>query len=121
MIDPQGQNRLYVWDSNKLHIKKQITAPKTSSSVNTQKVKESRYGLYNDLRLSSSKSRQEFINYHSSHKPNKSSKSVCMHRDNANTVSLSCINVHGDKVRFTYADGSPCVTELGNEITMNLV
>jgi hypothetical protein len=45
---------------------------------------------------------------HHSHEPAPGPFSVCMHRDDASTVSLSWIEVARDRVEFRYVDGPPC-------------
>jgi len=121
MIDNKGSNRLFVWNGNQLHIEENINTAKTSSSVNTQEVKVSRYGLYHDLCLSDSTSSKDFINFHASHLPNKSAQSVCMHREDANTVSFSHIDVSAGTASFSYADGPPCTAKLQQAIVLDLI
>jgi len=48
---------------------------------------------------------------HRSHQPEKGALSVCMHRDEATTVSFSLITVSGGTVLFRYVAGPPCETE----------
>jgi hypothetical protein len=50
--------------------------------------------------------------FHRSHDPSAGSYSVCMHRDDAETVSLSHVSVRADSVRISYTDGAPCVGTL---------
>src|ERR1041385_4218147 len=45
---------------------------------------------------------------HRSHRPEKGPLSICMHREEAVTVSLSLITMHADRVTFRYVNGSPC-------------
>lgn len=108
MIEPRGENRLFIWNGKQLQIEANIKGPKSSSSVNTQQVKASRYHLFDDLNLIESKSTNDFLAYHSSHEPSQSAESVCMHRDDANTVSMSHINVDDENANFAYIDGPPC-------------
>lgn len=124
IIQANGHNRLFIWDSKQLIIETDITAPKSSSSVNTEQVKASRYQLFDDLKLSTSTSRDDFLQYHASHYPTemgKSAHSVCMHRDDANTVSMSHINVNAETVSFGYTDGAPCSEVMQQALTLNLV
>lgn len=108
MIEPTGDNRLFIWDGKNLVIESNIKGPKSSSSIDTQQVKRCRYQLFDDLNLHSSESTKDFLAYHSSHEPNQSKKSVCMHRDDANTVSMSHIEVTSEHAAFAYVDGAPC-------------
>jgi hypothetical protein len=45
---------------------------------------------------------------HRSHEPKRGAFSVCVHRDDAATVSYSEIVVDNERVEFRYAAGSPC-------------
>ena len=46
--------------------------------------------------------------FHSSHEPQCGATSVCMHREDARTVSLSEITSSRGQVQFRYFDGPPC-------------
>jgi hypothetical protein len=46
--------------------------------------------------------------FHRSHLPERSAYSVCMHREEASTVSLSQVRVLNGEIEFTYEAGSPC-------------
>jgi hypothetical protein len=45
---------------------------------------------------------------HALHLPDDGAASVCMHREEAETVSFTLLTVTGDEVRLRYVDGSPC-------------
>lgn len=121
MIQPNGQNRLFVWDGHQARIETNVTTPKSSSSVDAKRVKAIRKGLFADLGLGESKDHQAFLDYHASHIPNRSKESVCMHREDAKTVSFSHITVAHQQIGFAYADGSPCEAELGEPLTIDYV
>jgi len=121
VIDHHGSNRLCVWDGHKARIERNVTTPKSSSSVDARHVKSVRKGLFADLNLIESKNVGDYINYHASHLPSRSKESVCMHRDDANTVSLSHVSVSSQGVSFRYADGSPCEAALGPALAMKFV
>jgi transport and Golgi organization protein 2 len=46
--------------------------------------------------------------FHRSHLPRRSAHSVCMHREDAATVSLSMVSVNREAIEFRYHDGAPC-------------
>lgn len=46
--------------------------------------------------------------------------SFCMHRDDAHTQSLSCIQVYTDKVTFEYWDGQPCEVDRPSKVSLAL-
>jgi len=56
--------------------------------------------------------------YHRSHLPERSPSSVCMHRDEAATVSMSKVTVSNREILFEYESGSPC--ERNDVITVRL-
>jgi hypothetical protein len=89
--------------------------------VDAKNVKAARKQLFTDMNLMESKSVDDYIRYHSSHMPNRSKESVCMHREDANTISLSHVSVSEQSVSFRYADGSPCEAELGPNLSMKLI
>lgn len=121
IIDSQGNNRLFIWDGHSARIECNVTTPKSSSSVDSKNVKKKRKDLFRDLNLIESKDAKKFIAYHASHLPSRSKDSVCMHRDDAKTVSLSHINVTDSGIEFSYADGSPCEVELGKPLFIKLI
>lgn len=45
---------------------------------------------------------------HRSHSPERGTYSVCVHRDDAATVSYSEVQISGSRVHFGYAAGPPC-------------
>lgn len=57
---------------------------------------------------------------HRSHLPEKGPLSICMHRDEAVTVSFSLIRVSGGQVLFRYVSGSPCETDGFTESSLPL-
>ncbi len=118
MIDHLGGNRLCVWDGHSARVECDVTTPKSSSSVDAKRVKALRKNLFANLNLSESKRVDDYINYHASHLPSRSKESVCMHRDDANTVSLSHVSVSSQGISFRYADGPPCEAELGPALAM---
>lgn len=121
IIARDGGNLLCVWDGHSARIERNVTNPKSSSSVDAKHVKSLRKQLFSDMNLLESKNVEDYLYYHSSHMPSRSKESVCMHRDDANTISLSHVSVSEQSVSFRYADGSPCEAELGAELLMSIV
>ena len=111
VIEPNGNNVLFIWDGHKSRLKRNVSSPKSSSSVNAKHVKENRKRHYENMKLQDSNSVEDFLRFHSSHDPEKSEQSVCMHRDDANTVSHSHISVDSETAQFAYKDGAPCESE----------
>ncbi len=120
VIEPAGNNRLLVWDGHAARVERNVASPKSSSSVDAKHVKARRKQLFYDLGLENSTSAKEFIAYHSSHHPERSKESVCMHRADAKTVSLSHVKVGAYDIEFRYADGSPCEATLSEPVMLDL-
>lgn len=118
LIDIKGNNRLLVWDGHEGRIERQVSTPKSSSSVSAKEVKSLRRKHFVESGVAASKCTQDFLDYHSSHLPTKSQESVCMHRIDANTVSLSHVKVGQGMVSFAYADGPPCQSDLGQPLEL---
>jgi len=112
LFDPDGPPTLLRWSGQtggpELIIKP--AQPKTSSSYKTDTVIASRKKLYAE-RYAASDQRQLF-EYHRSHEPERGPFSVCMHRDDAQTVSFSRIVVESSRIEFFYSAGSPCSTDM---------
>ena len=120
VIEPNGTNVLFVWDGHKSRLKRNVTSPKSSSSVNAKHVKENRKQYFESLKLDESNNVDDYLRFHASHDPKKSEQSVCMHRDDANTVSLSHIRVDSKSAQFLYMDGAPCEAQFEPRIEIDL-
>jgi hypothetical protein len=82
--------------------------PQSSSSFDTSKVVQGRVRLFHESFEGTDSTAHQ--HYHRSHEPDSGPYSVCMHRDDAETQSLSHIEVTDRKIEFTYTPGSPCCT-----------
>lgn len=51
---------------------------------------------------------EQLLAFHRSHNPCAGAYSVCMHREDANTVSFSRVHVRSAQIEFRYYAGSPC-------------
>lgn len=121
VLNRQGRSVFFTWDGQQMEKEYDIDSPRSSSSFKPEKVKQTRKQLYITKQLLDSTDRQAYIDFHTSHEPGKSAYSVCMHRDNASSVSFSHIVVDAQKVRFAYADGSPCEVPLGIPLEVQIV
>lgn len=98
------------WDGAELQFIKDPTMPLTSSSFATDDVIKSRVQQFTDAVNTENAQPQQLKQYHASHLPEPGAFSVCMHRDNGQTVSYSHICVSRTQACFNYFDGSPCQT-----------
>jgi len=97
---------VFIWDGQNLEQRVQ-SQPIISSSVSVEEVTNERRTLFGDMVLNADTSAESHLNYHRSHRPTRGKLSVCMHRSDAATQSLSHIEV-GEDIRFSYHDGPPC-------------
>lgn len=58
----------------------------------------------------------ELLLYHRDHRPEPGPYSVCMHRPDARTVSLTRVTVSPEEITMSYASGPPCRTPLGGPL-----
>lgn len=95
----------YQWNGKSIS-RFQPSSPLTSSSIKLSEVAESRFEQYaQQVKLQSP---HELKRFHTGHTQEKCYRSVCMHREDAKTVSLSHIKVGSATATFSYQNGSPC-------------
>jgi hypothetical protein len=58
--------------------------------------------------------------FHRSHEPRASAWSVCMHRDDAETVSYTEVEISSGEVALRYVDGPPCADRSASELRLRL-
>lgn len=93
-----------------------LQSPFTSSSVEFEQVSQSRLSLARQQ--STPMTVNDVINYHQSHQPSKGHLSVCMHRDDAKSVSFSHIHVTAQHINFSYKNASACSHEISDMSTL---
>lgn len=83
--------------------------PLTSSSFNSTEVVRERLKLFRRMADGATSRRAEMLTrFHQSHEPAPGPLSVCMHRADASTVSLSRVKVGVGSIEFFYQPGPPC-------------
>ncbi len=103
--------RMLVWDEKTLHSKLLQPADLlvTSSSYKTEEVITSRRLCFAESVLSSKSASPNLLaSFHRSHAPERSAYSVCMHRDDAETVSFTHVRVQNGFAELHYLPHSPC-------------
>ena len=130
-FSPDNRSLGFQWDGETLQTLS-ILSPMTSSSVEFDRVYSARQNSFSDL--GDAPDADQLLAYHLSHQPIHSAhsstpssnqhqcvkngqliqgeQSVCMHRDDAKSVSFSHIEVTSEQVSFNYLDGSPCAQPL---------
>ena len=107
-LEACGRPRVFHWDGERLDVDAAPEAPLVSSSFDPTRAGEARRALYRELGLHEGLDAQRLAAYHASHRPQRGPFSVCMHRDDASTVSSSRVRVDCDEVSVTYDGGPPC-------------
>jgi hypothetical protein len=91
-----------------------------SSGLGDARVTAARTPQWERLRESGSIAIEALRAFHRSHLPEPSADSVCMHRDDAETVSHVELFVDRASVTMRYIDGSPCRNDIGPTTTLEL-
>ncbi len=99
------------WDGKSLNLEKK-SSPHFSSAVEFEKVCKDRLEFYKKEILDKNATELELKYFHLSHFPEKSRYSICMHREEARTVSFSQVEVTLKEINFYYTDGAPCESPL---------
>ncbi|MDD1795434.1 NRDE family protein [Enterovibrio makurazakiensis] len=96
----------FQWDGHVLTQRPSIE-PMISSSVAFTEVMQARRQAHNII-MTEPRTIEKAWEFHRSHVPEAGYKSVCMHRDDANTVSFTHLKVTPEHVEMIYVDGPPC-------------
>jgi hypothetical protein len=123
VFEPDTQPLLLVWDGEKLAHDRPVDIGLllTSSAVDEERVVESRLAVQARALLAGSLNSALLDGLHASHEPTRSSISICMHRHDAQTQSLSRIDVDSDTIRFRYTPGAPCTARAEPPLTLGRV
>jgi len=116
--------RVFQWTGMKLDIRTSADSmsPLISSSYRESRIAESRKQEF--TRLTSPGGRVDpsiLYRFHRSHEPERGPLSVCMHRDDAATVSMSVITVKSKAIEFCYLAGSPCEANATETLSMTAI
>lgn len=110
----------HVWDGAALRSDEGIAAPLSSSSFETDRVVGGRRARFPDLHgLDPAEAERRMEAFQRGHEPFRGPESVCMHRPDARTVSLSRIEVRRDRVGFRYGDGPACRAVLDEGLSLS--
>lgn len=106
-ICQQGQSAMAIkWDGVDKVIEP-IEAPLFSSGVNLEEVMAYRYAIYDQV-VGSEPTQESLLAFHQHHHPEHSHLSVCMHRDDAETVSFTRVSVSAKTQSMSYVAGALC-------------
>ncbi|MBE1275557.1 NRDE family protein [Enterovibrio baiacu] len=102
----QGHVIAFQWDGHVL-TQRPSKEPMISSSVAYEEVMLARQEAYQSI-MTEPRTVEKAWAFHRSHVPEAGYKSVCMHREDANTVSFTHVKVNEDEMQMAYVDGAPC-------------
>lgn len=115
--DPALRARLHEWNGRELTVR-QLTSPSmmVSSSYKTDAVSARRQQSFTRFvgRLDESEATtwsEELASWHCGHRPggdDGDAFSICMHRNDAHTVSRTQVQVSADELHMSYQPGQPC-------------
>ncbi len=99
----------YCWNGRTLD-KDKKSSPFFSSAINFDDVCASRENIYSTMLAKNGGENLELLHnqIHASHLPSKGAKSICMHREDAQTVSFSSVCIKDKEILFKYHDGPAC-------------
>jgi transport and Golgi organization protein 2 len=122
-VTPGANPTLFEWNGLELS-RKSVSEPglvRTSSGSDQAGVERSRGALFQAARAAPGGLTPAVLTgLHRGHQPEKGPLSICMHRNEAVTVSFSLITVSGGQVLFRYVNGSPCQTDRYTESSLPL-
>ncbi len=103
--------REWRWDGDHLDCVTHAWAPRiwASSGYDEPEAQRVRGELFERLDFSGERDPAAIlVDFHRSHQPTKGASSVCMHREEAASVSCTAIHHLGGRVRMRYWSGPPC-------------
>jgi transport and Golgi organization protein 2 len=110
-VGPAPSVRLFEWNGSALR-RSAIAVPgllATSSGVDQHGAERERGALFQAAAADpAGLTPARLAELHRSHVPERGARSVCMHREDAVTVSCALIAVTAEEVRFRQIEGSPC-------------
>lgn len=99
----------FTWSGISCIREKAALPPFASSSCNVEAVIQHRTAAFRQLQTEKGALNPDhLLAFHESHFPKKGGSSVCMHRIDAATVSLSHIIVGSEEISIRYKAGAPC-------------
>ena len=100
VVWPDGQTAQWCWQGQSL-LSERAVPPVVSSGIHTAQVGAIRAQLFAAMQ-------GDLEGFHRSHWPEQGYRSVCMHRPEAHTVSLTHVQVSHTRIQMRYQPGSPC-------------
>ena len=124
LLCPAQPALLAHWDGRRISFEScdDVAPPLISSAFDTAEVIAARREQFSRLTANATELNfDRLYEFHRSHEPSASAYSVCMHRDDAQTVSFSWINVTGQQIEFWYHPQALCQREVPTRVVLPLV
>jgi uncharacterized protein with NRDE domain len=117
-VEPDRPARIWGWNGEQRQARTQSEPGLlvTSSAVDQSGAELERRRQFAELLSGDQLSAAALTALHASHRPVRGGHSICMHRTDAQTVSLTRVEVTTDTIAMAYSDGSPCHTPLGTPL-----
>ncbi|MCA8979725.1 MAG: NRDE family protein [Planctomycetes bacterium] len=116
-LESGSEPRLIEWDGSRRRESRAPGAPLVSSSVDLAGAERARTRIYREL-AHGGDPRAAHLAYHASHAEGPGPLSVCMHRPDAATRSLTHVVVAPERVGMRHGAGAPCRTPLGDALQL---
>ncbi|TVQ23049.1 MAG: hypothetical protein EA382_10860 [Spirochaetaceae bacterium] len=116
-IDPLCDPLVHAWDGYRLQVDR-AHAPVVSSSFDSAAVLAARRDTYQRM-IGPGPTPAQLRAYHQSHDPERGPYSVCVHREDGGSRSLTEIRVNTDEVAMRYSAGPPCESAAMAVATLN--
>jgi hypothetical protein len=113
----------WMWDGDTLHSRPHTWTRNHwfSSGIDEAGAEHSRRSAMRDAACEpDADSREWILRLHRSHHPERSAYSICMHRADASTVSLTMIDLTDSRAQMSYAAGSPCLDHTPLKISLSV-
>lgn len=107
LLEPENPATVVTWDGDEINVcaPADSMVPLTSSSFDAGGVRDGRVREFHKRARQNSTS---LLDFHASHGEQASAYSPCMHRQDAETVSFSWIQVTQEAIWFRYVATAPC-------------
>jgi len=109
VISSEKKVSTFSWNGTEKTINENVDVPLCSSSFKSVDVIKSRSEYFrSEVKSTISLTVDTYFAFHKSHYPDKNAFSVCMHRDDAHTVSICHVKVTRNEISLSYLSGNPC-------------
>lgn len=120
-LERRSVARIAIWDGRTLTWRSPGDVPSShllsSSSRDGARARRERLALWEEACAEDQQPHAQF-RFHRSHRPEKGPWSPCMHREDAQTVSFTRVEIAPSEVRLAYAAGPACQAELGPPLAL---